>query len=170
MIKLSTDIFERPALEVAPLLIGKYITRKYSSKEAEKFMITETEAYVGEEDLACHASKGITPRTKIMYGRGGCVYIYLIYGMHWMLNIVTGKINEPQAVLIRGLKGINGPGRLTKKLEIDGGFYGENLCTSNRIWIEQGDEVPKILTTPRIGIEYAGDWKLKPWRFVALIS
>ena len=131
-------------------------------------MITETEAYRGEEDMACHASKGLTERTKIMYDRGGNIYVYLVYGMHWMLNIVTGEINEPQAVLIRSVKDIKGPGRLTKKLEIEGSFYGEDLSVSERIWIEEGDKNLQIKKTPRIGIDYAGEWKNKLWRFVAL--
>lgn len=168
MKRLENSFFLQDALQVAPFLIGKYIVRKLSSGEVIKFMITETEAYRGEEDMACHASKGLTERTKIMYDRGGNIYVYLVYGMHWMLNIVTGEINEPQAVLIRSVKDIKGPGRLTKKLEIEGSFYGEDLSVSERIWIEEGDKNLQIKKTPRIGIDYAGEWKNKLWRFVAL--
>lgn len=168
MKKIENSFFLQDVLHVAPLLIGKYIVRKFPSGKVLKFMITETEAYRGEEDLACHASKGLTPRTKIMYDRGGMIYVYLIYGMHWMLNIVTGKINEPQAVLIRSVLDNEGPGRLSKKLEIDGSFYGEDLTISERIWIEEGEKVLQIKTSPRIGIDYAGEWKNKCWRFVAL--
>jgi DNA-3-methyladenine glycosylase len=168
MKKIENSFFLQDVLQVAPLLIGKFIVRKFSSGKISKYMITETEAYRGEEDLACHASKGLTPRTKIMYDRGGTIYVYLVYGMHWMLNIVTGNINEPQAVLIRSVKEIEGPGRLTKKLEIEGSFYGEDLSFSERIWIEEGDNAIPFETTPRIGIDYAGKWKNKCWRFVAL--
>jgi DNA-3-methyladenine glycosylase len=169
MKKIENSFFLQDVLQVAPLLIGKYIVRKFPSGKISKYMITETEAYRGEEDMACHASKGITPRTKIMYDRGGNIYVYLVYGMHWMLNIVTGEIKEPQAVLIRSVKDIEGPGRLTKKLEIEGSFYGEDLSVSERIWIEEGDKAIPIGTTPRIGIDYAGEWKNKCWRFVALL-
>lgn len=168
MKKIETSFFLNDVLHVAPLLIGKYLVRNFPSGKVIKYMITETEAYRGEEDMACHASKGLTARTKIMYDRGGNVYVYLVYGMHWMLNIVTGKANEPQAVLIRGVKDIEGPGRLTKKLEIEESFYGEDLSVSERIWIEEEDKIMQIKTTPRIGIDYAGEWKNKLWRFVAL--
>ena len=128
--------------------------------------ITEVEAYRGEEDKACHACKGRTKRTEVMYHRGGKIYVYLIYGMYWMLNIVTGKEGCPQAVLIRGVETISGPGRLGKRLQLDAGFYGEEL-PSGRISIEEdGFVVESYQTTPRIGIDYAEEWKEKPWKFV----
>jgi DNA-3-methyladenine glycosylase len=167
MNRLENSFFERDALEVAPELLGKLLVRSYPSGLLKRFLITETEAYRGEEDLACHASKGKTSRTEIMYEPGGFVYVYLIYGIHWMLNFVTGKSEEPQAVLIRSLKEVCGPGRLTKLLEIDKSFYGEKLSTSNRLWLEDHNNYPKLETTARIGIDYAGEWKFKPWRFVA---
>jgi DNA-3-methyladenine glycosylase len=133
----------------------------------ESYIITETEAYRGEEDLACHASKGKTPRNQIMYQHGGLVYVYLIYGMYWMLNFVTSFEGIPQAVLIRGIKGFTGPGKLTKHLQIDKSFYGENLEISERLFVTEGQSTVNYATTPRIGIEYAGEiWKNKPWRFV----
>jgi DNA-3-methyladenine glycosylase len=136
-----------------------------------RYRIIETEAYRGAEDLACHASKGRTPRTEIMFQEGGLVYVYLIYGIHWLLNVVTGDMNEPQAVLIRVLdQGLNGPGKLTKVLEIDKSFYGEDLVTSHRMWIEDDGSKPEIEYRKRVGIDYAGDiWKNKLWRFVANI-
>ena len=167
MNKLQRNFFARDVLEVAPELLGRNLVRKVDN-QIEKYLITEVEAYRGEKDLACHASKGRTPRTEIMYHDGGLVYVYLIYGMYWMLNVVT-SINEiPQAVLIRGIKGFDGPGKLTKKLKIDKSFYGEDLINSDRIWIESNENFKdlKIETTPRIGIEYAGEWKHKPWRFI----
>ncbi len=100
-------------------------------------MITETEAYRGGEDLACHASKGLTPRTRVMFGEGGYLYMYLIYGMYWMMNVVTGPEGVPQAVLFRGLRELSGPGRLTRLLGVDQSFYGEDLVQSGRIWIEE---------------------------------
>ncbi len=117
-IRLSRDFFTRDVLVVAPELVGKSMAVNLPGSAAVRYMITEVEAYRGSEDLACHASKGRTPRTEIMYSNGGHLYIYLIYGMYWMLNVVTGEENNPQAVLIRGLKEFKGPGRLTKSLGI----------------------------------------------------
>ena len=166
MKKLPLDFFKRDVLDVAPELLGKYLVRKTPEKTF-RLTITEVEAYRGEEDLACHASKGRTKRTEIMYSQGGYLYVYLIYGMYWMLNIVTGPENFPQAVLIRGVEGFNGPGKLTGNLNIEKSFQGENLSTSERIWIESNDESFNYITTPRIGINYAGEiWKNKPWRFL----
>lgn len=167
MMRLTSNFFEKDVLYIAPLLIGSFLVRKFPCGTIQKYMITETEAYRGEEDLACHASKGRTKRTEIMYGKGGFVYVYLVYGMYWMLNLVTGKADEPQAVLIRSVHKINGPGRVSKKLEINRTFYGENLTLSERIWLEENGEKPRFESTPRIGIDYAGDWKNKPWRYVA---
>jgi DNA-3-methyladenine glycosylase len=166
MSKLKANFYSRDVLEVAPELLGKLLILSHQGKFSE-YIITEVEAYRGTEDLACHASKGRTKRTEIMYHKGGALYIYLIYGMYWMLNVVTGGVNIPQAVLIRGIKDCKGPGRLTKKLNIDNSYYGENLVNSNRIWIEDNGVKPKYITTPRIGIEYAGEiWKNKPWRYL----
>ena len=119
--------------------------------------------------MACHASKGRTARTEVMFGKGGVIYVYLIYGMYWMLNIVTGQKNDASALLIRGIESISGPGRVGKILQLDKSFYGEDLSTSNRIWIEDSDENVTIKTSPRIGIQYAGEpWVNKPWRYFIL--
>jgi DNA-3-methyladenine glycosylase len=132
-----------------------------------RFMITETEAYLGENDKACHASKGKTKRTEVMYLDGGHLYVYFVYGMHWMMNIVTGPENHPQAVLIRGVSAFSGPGRVTRGLGIDRSFNGEDLTTSPRIWLEDNGYRPPVSATPRIGIDYAGEpWVSKPWRFI----
>ncbi len=132
----------------------------------KEWIISEVEAYRGTEDLACHASKGRTRRTEIMYHEGGHIYMYLIYGMYWMLNIVAGKKDDPQAVLIRSLIGTEGPGRLTREMQINGSFYGEKIFDSKRIWIEEGIQSPEIRTGKRVGINYAGDyWGGLPWRF-----
>jgi DNA-3-methyladenine glycosylase len=101
-----------------------------------------------------------------MYHNGGKVYVYLVYGMYQMLNFVTSNENNPQAVLIRGIEGFEGPGKLTKHLQIDKTFYGEDLATSDRIWVEDDGMPPRYNTGVRVGIDYAGDWKNKPWRFI----
>ena len=167
--RLPNSFFQRDVLEVAPELLGKILVRKSNNGIIEKFQITEVEAYSGNGDLACHASKGKTQRTEVMFREGGLVYVYLIYGMYWMLNIVTGKENDAAAVLIRGIEGISGPGRVGKALQLDKTFYGENLFNSNRIWIENAESIENYITTPRIGINYAGEpWVSKPWRFVLI--
>ena len=164
--KLDESFFLRDVLIVAPELIGKYLVQK-NGTETRVYTILETEAYRGETDLACHACKGRTKRTEIMYHTGGHLYTYLIYGMYWMLNIVTGPADHPEAVLLRGIEGFGGPGKLTRKLGIDGTYYGEHLCKSERIWIADGGIVPSFFTTPRIGIDYAGEpWISKPWRYI----
>ena len=167
--KLGQDFFSRDVLEVAPDLLGKVLMRRFDNGKLFTSQITEVEAYRGEEDKACHASKGRTSRTDIMYYPGGSVYVYLIYGMYWMLNFVTGDRNEPQAVLIRGLKDITGPGRITRILEIGSDFYGENLAGSERLWIEDAGQQVAMQAGPRIGIDYAGEpWKTQPWRYVTI--
>jgi DNA-3-methyladenine glycosylase len=161
----NEQFFSLDVLEVAPQLPGMKIVRIING-ERKEYIITEIEAYRGSEDLACHASKGRTKRTEIMYQEGGHIYMYLIYGMHWMLNIVSGPKDIPQAVLIRGLKGINGPGRVSRELAMDGSFYGENILTSQRIRIEEGISPPILFSSPRIGVDYSGEyWSSRPWRY-----
>lgn len=165
--RLPNSFFQREVTEVAPDLLGKILVRNFEDGRVEKFRITETEAYRGGDDKACHANKGLTARTKVMFDEGGLVYVYLIYGMYWMLNFVTGKAGDSSAVLIRGLEGVSGPGRVGRALQLNKSFYGENLATSARIWIEDSGLKPKFTTAPRIGIDYAGEpWISKPWRFV----
>jgi len=167
--RLGKDFFDRDVLLVAPELLGKIIVRTFENGECKRFMITETEAYRGEEDLACHASKGRTPRTEVMYHSGGSIYVYLIYGMYWMLNFVTEKENNPQAVLIRGIENIKGPGRVSKILEVSKELYGESLINSEKIWVEDNDSHVDCTTDVRVGIDYAGDiWKNKKWRFIKI--
>ena len=102
-----------------------------------------------------------------MYHEGGLIYVYLIYGMYLMLNFVTSTPEHPQAVLIRGIDGFDGPGKLAKALQIDRSFYGEDLSSSNRIWVKNNSDEITIKTAPRIGIDYAGyEWASKPWRFI----
>lgn len=165
--RLNSHFYQSDVLEVAPLLLGKTLVRRFEDGEEKRVIITEVEAYRGIDDLGCHASKGMTKRNKVMFSRGGLVYVYLIYGMYWMFNVVTSVENDPQAVLVRGVTGANGPGKLTRLLAIDKSFYGEDLVTSNRLWLEDTGVSPSFITTPRIGIDYAGPyWSKVPWRFV----
>jgi len=165
---LDRKYFERPATELAPDLIGKYLCRR-TEDGVIRARIVETECYFGEEDTACHAHKGRTERTKVMYEAGGVTYVYLCYGIHSLLNIVTGAKDHPEAVLIRGVEGAVGPGRATKFMKITTSDNALLLCEESGIWIEDsGEKKPKIARTARIGIDYAtkADRERK-WRFVA---
>jgi DNA-3-methyladenine glycosylase len=163
---LPADFYLRDVLEVAPALLGKLLVRRFDDSLIKRYRITETEAYRGQEDLACHASKGRTPRTEVMFGQGGSVYVYFIYGQYWLLNLVTGTEGDASAVLIRGIEGFAGPGRVGRELRLDKSFYGESLIHSERIWVEDATPVTSIQTSKRIGINYAGEeWSNKLWRF-----
>jgi DNA-3-methyladenine glycosylase len=155
---------------MAKWLLGKALVRTKGGKR-EVGIITEVEAYHTELDLASHASRGKTPRTQVLYSLGGVWYVYLIYGMYHMLNLVTGPEGTPAAVLIRGLDSVTGPGRLTKALGIDMRFNGRPVAPRTGLHLEDlGIIVPsrRISATPRIGVDYAGPvWSKKPWRFVA---
>lgn len=165
--RLERSFFSRDVLQVAPELLGKILNRRFPDGRLERFVINEVEAYRGTEDRACHASRGLTGRTKVMFAQGGLLYVYFIYGMYWLLNVVTGETGEPQAVLIRGIEGYNGPGKLSRRLELDRDFYGEDLCSSARIWIEDNGVQTRFTTAPRVGVNYAGEhWKDIPWRFI----
>ena len=164
--RLTLGFYERDVLSVAPELIGSILVIKTGKNQYSKYMITETEAYRGTGDRACHASRGRTPRNEVMFHRGGHIYVYFVYGMYWMLNFVTGREGDPQAALIRGIEGCDGPGKLTRALGIDRTFYGEDLTVSGRIWVEDSGIKPLIKSGPRIGVDYAGTyWKNKPWRY-----
>jgi DNA-3-methyladenine glycosylase len=165
---LPKKFFNRSALVVAEELLGKYLVSTLTGKE-EAFMIIETEAYNGIEDLASHASKGKTLRTEVMFGEAGRFYIYLIYGMYYMLNIVTDKVEYPSGVLIRGVEGINGPGKLTKKLGITKQIKSLEARKESGLWFEDRGvmiDSKNIIKTPRIGVDYAGPiWAKKEYRF-----
>lgn len=166
MTRVGREFFLSDAVTVAQRLPGMEIVMVRPGASPGRYMITETEAYLGKDDKACHASRGRTRRTEIMYAEGGHLYVYLVYGMHWMLNIVTGAGGDPQAVLIRGAKPYTGPGRVTRGLCADGLFNGEDLTLSERIWLEDTGFKPHLLAGPRVGIDYAGEpWVSKPWRF-----
>jgi len=165
--RLKRNFFNRPTPQVAKELIGKVLVRRLAG-ELIKARITETEAYCGQKDLACHASKGLTPRTKIMFGPAGFTYVYLIYGMYYCLNIVTGREGYPAAVLIRGVEDIRGPGKVCRDLRIDKSLNAVDISTSKELWIEEGlekIESSQIKKGKRIGVDYAGKWKDKLWRF-----
>lgn len=165
--RLDRDFYQRDVLDVAPQLLGQQLVKIGRNGTRTTYTITETEAYRGAEDRACHASKGRTKRTEVMFGEGGYLYMYLIYGMYWMMNVVTGPKDLPQAVLFRGLREASGPGRLTRLLGVDQAYYGVDLVCSERIWIEESGIRPPYSAGPRVGIDYAGQpWKDKPWRFL----
>lgn len=165
---ITENFFRRDCLTVAPELIGKILVRKLSNGTIIKERISETEAYRGEEDKACHASKGKTKRTEILYGKSGKIYVYLCYGIHWLMNITTGETGDPQCVLIRAGEVHNGPAKITKYLQIDGNFNKQEICENSDIWIEDDGFRPAIQTAKRVGIDYAGEyWKNIEWRFIA---
>lgn len=175
--RLGRGDFNRPTLQVARSLLGKIIVRRIGSSTITA-MITEVEAYKGPKDLAAHSARGRrTARVEPLYGDGGTVYVYFIYGIHWMLNFATAGKDFPEGVLIRGVladplgeaKYLAGPGRVTQYLKIDKALDGKDVTTSRQIWIEdRGIPVParRIQRGPRIGVDYAGDyWAARPWRF-----
>ena len=182
--KLPRSFYSRSTLQVAQDLIGKVLVRDFDGRRLSG-MIVETEAYVGPQDLACHASKGHTPRTSIMFGSAGYAYVYMIYGFYFCLNVVTERDGYPAAALIRGVEPLenldfmrqlrnnperdtsiaSGPGKLCMAMSIDRRLNGEDLL-GQTLWIEDRklDSGP-ILTSPRVGVDYAGEYKDKPWRF-----
>jgi DNA-3-methyladenine glycosylase len=175
--RLARGDFNRPTLKVAKNLLGKYLVRRMGRRTLFA-MITEVEAYKGPRDRAAHSFGGRrTTRVKPLYGDGGTVYVYLIYGMHWMLNFSTGGREKPEGVLIRGIladptgapKFLAGPGRVTKHLEIDKTLDRRDATVSRQIWIEDRRiRIPTgaIRRGPRIGIDFAGPyWAARPWRF-----
>ena len=164
---LDKEYFSAPATALAPDLLGKILCRR-TNEGIIRARITETECYFGEEDTACHAHKGKTERTKPMYESGGITYVYLCYGIHSLLNIVTGEKDHPEAVLIRGVEGANGPGKATKLLKITTADNALSLCEQNGIWIEDDGAKVEYLSLPRVGIDYAEkEDRERKWRFVA---
>ena len=168
--KIRNPFFVRDALTVAQDLLGKKLVRKIGERKIIG-IIVETEAYVGPKDKASHSYEWKrTKRNEAEYLNGGCIYTYLCYGVNWQLNIVTSKKGVPECVLIRALelpgktRDASGPGKLCKWLKVSGSFNKEDLTKSKRIWIEDGPK-PKIVFAKRVGIDYAGKWAKKPWRF-----
>jgi DNA-3-methyladenine glycosylase len=165
---LEPGFFDRPADGVARDLLGAALVVRRPGGGVERHVVVETEAYLGAHDLACHGRTGPTRRNATMFGPAGHWYVYLCYGLHWMLNIVTGPVGVPAAVLIRGAGDLIGPGRLTRGLGIDGGFDGRPAGRRAGLWLEPADPPPgsRVRRTPRIGVGYAGEWAAKPLRFV----
>ena len=180
--------FTRPTCVVAADLVGKVLCRKLidsdGSEKVLRMRISETEAYIGLEDPACHSHAGTrTDRTEIMYAQGGVFYVYLTYGIHHLLNIITAAAESPESVLIRAgfltenserlideryqsadkqlthPKQFAGPGKLTKRLQITRDLYGKSVEPTSDVWIEDDGCAPPISLRPRIGIDYAGDAK-----------
>jgi DNA-3-methyladenine glycosylase len=172
---LRREYFERPTVQVARNLLGKYLVRK-TKRGIQAGRIVEVEAYVGPTDLACHASKGRTKRTEVMFGKPGVAYVYMIYGMYHCFNVVTEREGFPAAVLIRGVELLNGasaivsgPGRVCRLFEIDRGLTGLDLTEGKELWLEDRDEQVSrrnVTRSTRIGVDYAGAWAMKPWRFL----
>lgn len=185
MPRLPRRFFERETVTVARELLGQRLVRLVNGQRLAG-IITETEAYVGEEDLACHARAGRTPRTQVMYGPPGHAYIYLNYGLHWMLNVVTERNGFPAAVLIRGIQpthGIeymrqkrghppdkllaNGPGKLAQAFGLNRSFNGVDLCMRGaKLFIEAAPPAPHFLSRPRVGIKGVPEpWRNIEWNF-----
>ncbi|MFC1700903.1 DNA-3-methyladenine glycosylase [Patescibacteria group bacterium] len=182
--KLSQKFYQQPTLQVAQGLLGNFLIRKIGNKRRIIGKIIETEAYFGFDDKASHASRGITPRNKVMFGSAGYWYVYFIYGNYYCLNIVTEKKDYPSAVLIRALEPIDGidlmkenrgkddlcsgPGKLCQALQIDKSLNNIKAFGNNcQLWIENGETIKpsKIIVAKRIGVDYAGKWANKKWRF-----
>lgn len=166
--KLNGDFFQKDCLELAPELVGKIIVRTLPDGNELRLRITETEAYRGPEDTACHAHKGRTPRNEMLWKRGGTIYVYLCYGIHWLLNIISSDEEVPQGVLIRACEPpYNGPGKLTKALYIDKSFNGLDIRSCPQLRIEDDGSLFNIETAPRVGIGYASpEDQARPWRFI----
>jgi DNA-3-methyladenine glycosylase len=163
---LDKKYFTRPATELAVDLLGKHLCVRCGDEILRK-KITETECYYGEEDTACHAHKGKTERTEVMYWEGGVAYVYLCYGIHSLLNIVTGHEGHPEAVLIRGVEGAEGPGRVTKMMGISRSDNKTLLNFESKIWIEEGSgDLVEYSAQPRVGIDYADRVdRERKWRY-----
>ena len=176
-VRLGHDFFAQPTLEVSRALLGKCLMRR-DGELITAALVTEVEAYRAPRDAASHAYRGRrTARVEPLYGPPGTLYVYLVYGLHWLLNVATVAPEVPEGVLIRGVvidpwgepQLAIGPGKLTKALRIDGRFDGKDGTLSPHVWFEDhGVRIPRprVLTGPRIGIDYAGPyWAARPWRF-----
>ena len=166
MEKLGEEFYSRDSLEVARDCVGKLLCRRLPDGSVMRLRISEAEAYRGEWDSACHASRGKTARSAMLWEKPGTVYVYLCYGMHWMLNVITGEEGEAQGVLIRACLEAPGPGRLTKRLRIGRELNGGSFLGSE-LWLEDNGSRPDVMTAPRVGIDYAAEQdRSAPWRFI----
>jgi DNA-3-methyladenine glycosylase len=170
--KLPRSFFRQPATELAKELIGKILVRHVHGQTL-RARVVETEAYLGPQDLASHAARGRTRRTEVLFGAPGHAYVYLIYGMYEMLNVVAGTAGEAQAVLIRSAQpldgwtaDLSGPGRLTRASQITRSENGVDLTGAQLYFLDDAHYQPRVISTKRIGIDYAAQWKDAPLRFV----
>jgi len=168
---LPPDFYAQNAVDLAPQLLGCTLCRRLGD-EVLRLTVTETEAYQGSEDSACHAHRGQTPRNALMYQKGGVAYVYLCYGIHHLLNVISGPAGHPQGVLLRGGvsadRRYDGPGRLTRALHITREQNGCELIGGEVLWLEQGTPLP-YRTAPRVGIGYAtAEDQARLWRFIAM--
>jgi DNA-3-methyladenine glycosylase len=170
---LPRAFYNRPTETVARELLGKLLVHRV--EDALRIgRIVETEAYLGPHDLAAHSARGRTTRTEVMFGPPGYAYVYLIYGIHNCLNVVTGPEGQASAVLIRALEPIQntegstkGPGLLCRAMGVDRSLYGHDLLSADFFIACPDREVPfAIAARPRIGVDYAGEWAAKPLRFL----
>lgn len=159
--------FDQPSHEIASKILGAKLCRRGEDGLIQKFTICETEAYHGTDDRASHANKGKNQKNRLMFGPSNIWYLYLCYGVHWMLNIVTDKEGFPSTVFIRATQEVNGPGRLTRKLSLDQSYSGLPNHPSSNLWLEKKSTPPeKIKRGPRVGISGAGPyWSKVPYRF-----
>lgn len=166
--RLDGETLSMSAKKLAPYLIGKLLCRNIDGNII-KYRITETECYCGEEDTACHAHKGKTERTRILYEKGGTSYVYLCYGIHSLFNVVSGVQGHPEAVLIRGVEGFDGPGKLTKAMKIDRALNGVDMTVSDELWLEDDGFKCKYRRAKRVGIDYATPkYRDILWRFILI--
>jgi DNA-3-methyladenine glycosylase len=172
MEKLGHDFYSRGAIDVARDLVGTTLVRRFRGR-AYRARVVETEAYVGAHDLASHASKGRTQRTDVMFGPPGRAYVYLIYGMHVLHNVVTSHAGDPQAVLIRAGEplddwdaDLSGPGKLARAMKITRTLNGVDLTGDGLFFTPDPGPPPRLVTGKRVGIDYAGDWKHELLRFM----
>lgn len=170
--KLSRSFFRQPATELARALIGKILVRHIHAMTFQARLV-ETEAYLGPHDRASHASKGRTRRTEVLFGPAGRAYVYLIYGMYEMLNVVAGPVGQAQAVLIRAAVPLNGwkadlsgPGRLTRAFQITRSQNGLDLTGKHLFFLDDPAYQARVVSTKRVGIDYAREWKDAPLRFL----
>jgi len=175
IVKLERPFFDRPCLEVARALVGTHLCHRVG-RRIRSGRIVETEAYVGREDQACHARFGETPRAKLLFGPPGHAYVFLIYGMYDCFNVVCEEAGRPAAVLVRAVEpddGVHGrtdgPGKLCRALSITRAQNGADLCAPrSTVWLElrPPERRPRLVATERIGVDYAGEWARRPWRFI----